>query len=82
MSHGGDVQRVTRELGIPAERVLDFSANVNPCGLPARALERLARDARDPHVLSQYPDPEAHELRTVLSRQLDVAPESIVIGAG
>jgi threonine-phosphate decarboxylase len=82
MSHGGDVQRVARELGIPAESVLDFSANVNPAGLPARALERLARDAGDPRVLSQYPDPEAHELRSVLSQQLDVAPGSVVIGAG
>jgi threonine-phosphate decarboxylase len=82
MTHGGNVQRVARELGILAECILDFSANVNPRGLPARAAERLARDARDPRVLSQYPDPEAHELRTVLSRKLDVPPECIVIGAG
>jgi threonine-phosphate decarboxylase len=82
MMHGGDVQRVARELGIREECILDFSANVNPRGLPARAAERLKRDARDLRVLSQYPDPEAHELRSVLSRQLDVAPECIVIGAG
>jgi threonine-phosphate decarboxylase len=82
MTHGGGVQRVARELGIREECILDFSANVNPRGLPARAAERLARDARDPRALSQYPDPEAHELRTVLSRKLDVAPECIVIGAG
>jgi threonine-phosphate decarboxylase len=64
------------------EKLLDFSANVNPSGLPTRAAERLARDACDPRVLSQYPDPQAHELRSLLTLQLDVPEECIVIGAG
>lgn len=81
-SHGGDVGGVARRLGVAPERLLDFSANVNPRGLPARAAERLARDARDARMLLQYPDPEAHELRRVLSVRLDVPGESIVIGAG
>ena len=43
--HGGDVWQVGEELGIPASELLDFSANINPRGLPPRARERLARDA-------------------------------------
>jgi threonine-phosphate decarboxylase len=81
-SHGGDMDRVARQTGIPAENFLDFSANVNPMGLPARAAERLARDSRDSRLLSRYPSPEAPELRSVLSRQLGVPAESIVVGAG
>ncbi len=81
-SHGGDLERVAREAGVPAEQLLDFSANVNPLGLPARAAERLARDARDPRVLSRYPSPEAPELRSVLSQHLKIPAECIVIGAG
>jgi threonine-phosphate decarboxylase len=81
-THGGDVDRVAREAGIPPAQLLDFSANVNPMGLPARAAERLAREARDPRIVSQYPDPEAPELRCLLSRQLDVPGECIAIGAG
>ena len=81
-THGGDVERVAREAGIPVERLLDFSANVNPMGLPARAAERLAREARDPRIVSHYPNPEASELRCLLSRQLDVPGECIAIGAG
>jgi threonine-phosphate decarboxylase len=69
-------------MGLPAERLLDFSANVNPRGLPSRAAERLAHDARDPRLWSQYPDHEAHELRSLLAGRLDVPAESIVIGAG
>jgi threonine-phosphate decarboxylase len=81
-AHGGDVERVARGLGIPVDRVLDFSANINPMGLPSRAAERLAREAKDPSRWSQYPDPEASELRTVLCRYLSVPPESIVIASG
>jgi threonine-phosphate decarboxylase len=81
-THGGDVERVAREAGIPVERLLDFSANVNPMGLPARAAERLAREARDPRMVSHYPNPEASELRCLLSRQLGISGECIVIAAG
>ena len=81
-THGGDVERVAREADIPVERLLDFSANVNPMGLPARAAERLAREANDPRLVSHYPNPEAPELRCLLSRQLEVPGECIVIGAG
>jgi threonine-phosphate decarboxylase len=80
--HGGDVSRVSAQTGIPVERILDFSANVNPLGLPACALEQLERDARDPRLLMQYPDPEASELRRVLGQRLHVPVENIVIGAG
>lgn len=81
-THGGDVERVARQTDIRIEQLLDFSANVNPMGLPARAAERLARDARDPRLLSRYPSPEAPELRSLLSEQLRVPIECIVIGAG
>jgi threonine-phosphate decarboxylase len=80
--HGGDVERIARDTGIAADRFLDFSANVNPIGLPARAVERLAQEAADPRSVARYPDPEGSELRCVLSRQLDVPAGCIVIGAG
>jgi threonine-phosphate decarboxylase len=80
--HGGDVWRVAQDLGIRVDELLDFSANVNPRGLPPRALERLARDAANLQFLGLYPDPSARALRTVLSRRLDVPEEAIVIGPG
>ena len=42
IAHGGDVRQVSEQLGIPASELLDFSANINPRGLPARARARLA----------------------------------------
>jgi threonine-phosphate decarboxylase len=82
IAHGGDVWQVSEELGISASDILDFSANINPRGLPPRARERLSRDASDASLLSFYPDPAARCLRNALSEQLGVAPEAIVVGPG
>jgi threonine-phosphate decarboxylase len=80
--HGGDVWQAAADLGIPVSELLDFSANINPRGLPAQAMERLARDASDPRLLSLYPDPSAARLRNALSNHLAVAPEAITVGPG
>jgi threonine-phosphate decarboxylase len=82
IAHGGDVWQVADELGIPASELLDFSASINPRGLPPKARERLAVDASDPRLLSFYPDPLARRLRQALSEQHCVAPETIAIGPG
>jgi threonine-phosphate decarboxylase len=80
--HGGDVWHVSEKLGIPASEILDFSANINPRGLPLRARERLARDAANSRLLSLYPDPSARSLREALSGQIGVPADAIVIGPG
>jgi threonine-phosphate decarboxylase len=80
--HGGDVWQVAEEFGISPQEILDFSANINPLGLPPRARERLARDASDSRLLSFYPDPSARILRNALSERLGVPAESIVVGPG
>jgi threonine-phosphate decarboxylase len=82
IAHGGDVWQVAEELGVPASDLLDFSASINPRGLPPKARERLAVDASDPRLLSFYPDPLARRLRRALSEQHGVAPETIAVGPG
>lgn len=80
--HGGDVWQVAEELGVPASHLLDFSANINPRGLPPKARERLVRDASDPRLLSFYPDPTARRLRYALSEQLAIPADAIIVGPG
>ena len=80
--HGGDVWQVGEELGIAPSEILDFSANVNPRGLPPRSRERLVREASDARLLSFYPDPSARRLREALSHQLAVTADAIVVGPG
>jgi threonine-phosphate decarboxylase len=82
IAHGGDVWQAGEELGIAASELLDFSANINPRGLPPGALARLIHDASDSRLLSFYPDPSARRLRHALSQKLAVPSDAILIGPG
>ena len=81
-AHGGDVDAVAREYGIPAGALVDFSASINPLGPPARVLARLRREAADAALLARYPDPQYSELRTALSAHVHVPPTSLAIANG
>lgn len=80
--HGGDVVRTAAESGFAAAEVLDFSANINPAGLPLGARRALSAAANDSLELLRYPDWTRHSLRYKLAQRLDVAPECVVLGAG
>jgi threonine-phosphate decarboxylase len=80
--HGGDVDRVARAFGVSADRLIDFSANINPIGPPRRALMRLSREAADRRLLTQYPDPDYVELRDTLAAALRVPANGVTIANG
>ncbi len=80
--HGGDIDGVSRRYGIPVGELVDFSASLNPAGLPAAALARLRREVVDAGALSRYPDPQYAELRAVLAARLDVPGECLTIANG
>ena len=74
--HGGDwasYQRAYSTLPI------DFSANINPLGLPEE-VRRAAAEALD--MADRYPDPQSWELREALSARFGVPKETIVCGNG
>jgi len=63
--HGGNIYEVKQR------PVLDFSANINPLGIPPRIKKLLSRQLKD---LIHYPDPKAHRLVTALARYWKVNP--------
>lgn len=81
-AHGGDVDAVAREYGVPVGTLVDFSASINPLGPPAGVLTRLRRDAADVPLLARYPDPRYSELRTALAAHVHVPPASLAIANG
>jgi threonine-phosphate decarboxylase len=81
-AHGGDVEAVSREHGIPVGDLIDFSASINPLGPPPSALARLQRECSDVSSLARYPDPRYSELRSTLAAALNVAPECLAIANG
>lgn len=77
--HGGDIYAFARTRAIAPERVLDFSASVNPLGIPPRALMAYR------HALSRivhYPEPYAESLTAGLVAYHGLAPGAILVGNG
>ena len=77
--HGGNIYKKAKELGIPENEILDFSANINPLGI-ADGVRQAMRDAIDGAI--NYPDPDSEELREAIAAKDHVSPEAIVCGNG
>lgn len=77
--HGGDIYAASRRTGIPMERIIDFSASINPLGMPEGAA-RATRDAIE--YLYHYPEPYSEELTLRVAQHLSVSPEAVICGNG
>ncbi len=78
-THGGDIWRAARTLGVPVESILDFSASINPFGLSARA-RRSARSAIS--LAPAYPEPRPEGLIGAYAEYLGVDASQLVVGNG
>ena len=69
--HGGNISRI--------ENILDFSANINPLGMPESVRAAVAECAGD---IEKYPDPYCNDLRDKLAENENFPAENIVCGNG
>lgn len=74
--HGGDIYSV-KEKGI--ENILDFSANINPKGIPER-VKTAIKEGLDTCV--NYPDPLCRELTSAISEFETLRKDCIICGNG
>lgn len=77
--HGGHIRNLAGLAGCKAEKLLDFSANINPLG-PPDCLRRVI--SRHLSFVAHYPDPHCLELRRAIGSALSVPPEQVVCGNG
>ena len=77
--HGGRVYEVACRWGIDPDKVLDFSANINPLG-PRQGVLSALENALTPVSLSAYPD--AHAFVSAVVKKQRVMPDEIVVGSG
>ena len=78
-AHGGNLYRLAEKLGVDEGEILDFSASINPLGVPKSA----ALEIRDTvKYLCNYPDPDTKQLRLWIAKDLIINPQSIICGNG
>lgn len=77
--HGGNIYKLAKRLGVSEEKILDFSANINPVGM-APAIREAMIQALDGTV--NYPDPDCTDLREAIARDTGADPAWITCGNG
>lgn len=77
--HGGDLEGAAEKSGRSASELLDFSANINPLGMPPGVREAAA-ESLDRAVF--YPDPFCRRLRAALAEYTGWKEDYILCGNG
>jgi adenosylcobyric acid synthase len=77
--HGGNIYKLLKEKKLSAEQVLDFSANINPCGPPPWLRSLVNRELE---LICHYPDPDATEFVDAISDSYQVKKDFIVPANG
>ncbi|PJA49751.1 MAG: threonine-phosphate decarboxylase [Syntrophobacterales bacterium CG_4_8_14_3_um_filter_49_14] len=77
--HGGNISEVSRRCGIDEDRIIDFSANINPLGYPPAVRETIVKEVNS--VLN-YPDDDSFDLISGLSEYHGIGRDNILVGNG
>ncbi len=76
MNHGGDIYTYKKNRG---HWPIDFSANINPLGLPRRVKEALAENL---DMFTHYPDVSARDLTQSVAAYEGISEEEVIFGNG
>jgi threonine-phosphate decarboxylase len=79
IEHGGNIYQVAEELGLPLDRIIDFSASINPLGVSEKVIAEIKKELK---CLHNYPDPDTKELREKVAQFYDIDPETILCSNG
>ncbi|SDC00844.1 L-threonine O-3-phosphate decarboxylase /adenosylcobyric acid synthase (glutamine-hydrolysing) [Paenibacillus sp. UNCCL117] len=77
--HGGDLWTAEELYGIPREKMIDYSSNMNPLGPPDAVKTIMTEKWRE---LIHYPDPAVRELTARLAAKHGVEPSCVLVGNG
>lgn len=77
--HGGDVWQAAELLGIPSEDIIDFSASINPLGLPPRAWKAIKKSLAS---IPPYPSPIDSRLPDIYAKRHSIKASNVIAGNG
>jgi threonine-phosphate decarboxylase len=77
--HGGNIFSIARAQGLAPDRLIDFSASINPLGMSPMVRTALASSVDN---LIHYPDASHRELKQALAKYHSLSPDFITIANG
>jgi len=77
-THGGNIREISQRFGIPEEKIIDFSSNLNPFGPPPGVLELLKDREKIVRGWTTHPPVFPEELREALAVYLGVHVKNVM----
>jgi len=77
--HGGNIYRLAKELRVPEDEIIDFSASINPMGISKKVKDVIRKGLNS---LVHYPDPDTALLREKIGQYHGIDPATIICGNG
>lgn len=77
--HGGNVLQMAEQFNLEPTQVIDFSANINPLGMPMQVREAITRQL---DCLQHYPDIEYRLLHQSIALHHTCSPQWVLAGNG
>lgn len=74
--HGGNIYGIRKKR---LEKIIDFSANINPLGLPLQVKRIICENF---NRILHYPDPQARGITRAISQYWGIKEENILLGNG
>ncbi len=78
-THGGNLSWAAEIADCSPHALVDFSASINPLGIPDSAIEVLTQS---PIALTNYPDPNYSDLKKAIAAHHNIDPDWILPGNG
>lgn len=79
VKHGGNIYEIAKKYGISEKEILDFSANINPLGIPDKLKEAIISNI---NIIENYPDPDYKDLVSAIAKHNNIDEDFVVPGNG
>ncbi len=80
-THGGNIEKEARKLGLSTEKIIDASASIVPFKLPQKLKNYLINSINNGSIKS-YPDRSYFEVKNSIAKWHDIDPSMILPGNG
>lgn len=77
--HGGNIEKLAQQLNVEKNQLIDFSANINPHGIPKNVEKKLIETIKD---LEHYPDVNYTVAKKAIASLENVTSEQVIVGNG
>lgn len=77
--HGGNVKEISRRNNINYDEIIDFSANINPLGMPESVKKAIIDNLSE---AEKYPDITYYELKASISEFEKINSNNLILGNG